>query len=392
MEPETPFVVAMVAGEASGDDLGAALIRQIRQARPGVEFLGVGGPAMAAEGFTSSHEIETLSINGFVDPIIRLPRLAGLLFSLRKAILDRKADCFIGIDSNFFNLLLAGMLRKRGVKTVQYVSPTVWAWRQSRVRKIARNIDLMMTLYPFENAIYEANDIPVVFVGHPKAVEIPPDEGPSECLNARRELKLPESGQVLAILPGSRSSEVALSGRDFLQTARLLRNQVSRFVIPAANRKRYQQLSKMLAECPELEGKVRLVRGRSRQVMTAADAVLVNSGTATLEAMLLRKPMVMSYRLGKMTYAIVSRLVKARWFALPNILAGEALVPEFIQDDADPVKMAEAVRRLLGREDHEYLMNRFSEIHEQLKCGAEPGRVAATAVLELCEPELPGNS
>ncbi len=378
----------MVAGEASGDNLGAALTREILESEPDVRFIGVGGPSMIAEGFTSDHDMEILSVNGFVDPFLRLPALIKLLFSLRDSIVASGADCFVGIDSNFFNLLLAGMLKKRGIRTVHYVSPTVWAWRSSRIRKIARSVDLMMTLYPFETRIYEENDIPVTFVGHPRANEISSNEGAAGQRQARIDLGLPEDGDILAILPGSRGSEVKLSGRDFLNTAVLLRNRVSTFVIPAANEKRHQQLSKMLSEFPELEGKVRLTRGRSRDVMTAADAVLVNSGTATLEAMLLRKPMAMSYRLGKVTYNIVSRMVTTDWFALPNILAGENLVPEFIQDAADPRDMADAVERLLGKEDHENLMRRFSEIHELLRCGATPGRVAADAVLELARSDL----
>lgn len=381
-EPEHSLTIAMVAGETSGDNLGAALTRQLLATEPNIKFLGVGGPAMTAEGFTSSYDMEILSVNGFVDPILRLPSLIRLLFSLRDDILDSGADCFVGIDSNFFNLLLAGMLKKRGVKTVQYVSPTVWAWRSGRVKKIARSVDLMMTLYPFETEIYESNNIPVAFVGHPKANEISADEGSTKQLQARRDLNLPEQGELLAILPGSRGSEVKLSGRDFLSTAAHLSNRVDLFVIPAANERRHQQLSKMLADYPELEGKVRLIRGQSREVMTAADVVLVNSGTATLEAMLLRKPMVMSYRLGKLTYGIVSRMVTTDWFALPNILAKKALVPEFIQE-ADPAEMADAVQRLLGKEEHESLMKSFSDIHELLKCGSTPGRAAADAVLSL---------
>ena len=241
----------------------------------------------------------------------------------------------------------------------------------------------MMTLYPFETEIYQSNGIPVAFVGHPVASEISPDQGTSGQARARSELDLPNPAGIVAVLPGSRSSEVALSGRDFLNTAVHLRNRVDLFVIPAASERRHRQLSRLLADFPELEGKVRLVSGRARQVMTAADVVLVNSGTATLEAMLLRKPMVMSYRLGKLTYGIVSRMVKTGWFALPNVLAGERLVPEFIQHEADPARMANELLRLLGKEDHERLMHRFAEIHEHLKCGSVPGGAAARAVLNL---------
>ncbi|MBT5444258.1 MAG: lipid-A-disaccharide synthase, partial [Gammaproteobacteria bacterium] len=303
--PRRSLTIAMVAGEISGDNLGAALVKEITKASPDVTFVGVGGPAMIKEGFSTEIDIETLSVNGFIDPLLRLPSLIRLLLHLRDRIVACGADCFVGIDSNFFNLLLAGMLHRRGIKTVHYVSPTVWAWRQRRIKKIARHVDLMMTLYPFETAVYEANNIPVVFVGHPKADEISPDEGRLNQVPIREQLGIAQDEVVVAILPGSRAREVDLSGRDFLATALLLRDSVTRFVIPAANRKRYEQLQIMLAEFPELDGKVTLLEGQSRQAMTASNVVLVNSGTATLEAMLLRKPMVMSYRVGKITYGIV---------------------------------------------------------------------------------------
>ena len=383
--PRPSLTIAMVAGEISGDNLGAALVKEITKASPDVTFVGVGGPAMIKEGFSTEIDIETLSVNGFIDPLLRLPSLIRLLFHLRDRIVACRADCFVGIDSNFFNLLLAGMLHKHGIKTVHYVSPTVWAWRQRRIKKIARNIDLMMTLYPFETAIYEANDIPVVFVGHPKADEISPNEGRLNQVPAREQLGIAQDEVVVAILPGSRLREVELSGRDFLATALLLGNSVTRFVIPAANRKRYEQLELMLAEFPEIDGKVTLLEGHSRQVMTASNVVLVNSGTATLEAMLLRKPMVMSYRVGKITFGIVSRLVTTEWFALPNILAGRSIVPEFIQDAAVPSAMAGAVRRLLDEKEASDVIATFDEIHRLLKKSGDPGAEAAKAVLGLCE-------
>ena len=383
--PRCSLTIAMVAGEISGDNLGAALVKEITRASPGVTFVGVGGPAMIKEGFSTEIDIETLSVNGFIDPLLRLPSLVRLLFHLRDRIVACGADCFVGIDSNFFNLLLAGMLHKQGIKTVHYVSPTVWAWRQRRIKKIARNVDLMMTLYPFETAVYEANNIPVVFVGHPKADEISPDEGRLNQVPIREQLGIAQDEVVVAILPGSRSREVDLSGRDFLATALLLADSVSRFVIPAANRKRYEQLQLMLAEFPALNGKVTLLEGQSRQAMTASNVVLVNSGTATLEAMLLRKPMVMSYRVGKITYGIVSRLVTTKWFALPNILANRSIVPEFIQDAAVPSVMAGAVRKLLDEKEASSVIATFDEIHRLLKKSVDPGAEAAKAVLGLCE-------
>ncbi len=381
---EPGLTIGMVAGEASGDNLGAALVREILKFHPDTRFIGVGGPAMIAEGFTTDADIERLSVNGFIDPLIRLPSLVKLLFDIRNRALDQQIDCFVGIDSNFFNLLLAGMLKKRGIKTVQYVSPTVWAWRQRRIKKIARSIDLTMTLYPFETEIYEQNNIGVSFVGHPKADEIAPGEGAANKTSAREFFGCRDDDTVIAILPGSRGSEVKLSGRDFLDTATLLTDQVDRFLIPAANDKRKEQLLEMVGDYDHaLQEKLTIATGEARRVMTAADVVLVNSGTATLEAMLLRRPMVMSYRLGAVTYGIVSRLVKTSRFALPNILAGKDLVPEFIQDDAIPEDMAKAVSELLQQGDHSTLMNEFDAIHQQLRKNEEPGREAARAVLDL---------
>jgi lipid-A-disaccharide synthase len=339
---------------------------------------------MIAEGFPADRDIEILSVNGFVDPILRLPALIKLLIGLRDEILASGATCFVGIDSNFFNLMLAGMLRRRGVTTVHYVSPTVWAWRKGRIKKIANNVDLMMTLYPFETKIYEENNIPVEFVGHPKACEIDPVEGEQNKLTARQALGIDRNARVLAILPGSRNSEVKLTGVDFLDTASLLVNDVDQFIIPAANEKRLHQLNEMLIGYPQVRDKIKLVNGQSRQAITAADVVLVNSGTATLEAMLLRKPMVMSYRLGKISYSIVSRLVTTKWFALPNILAGRELVPEFIQDAAQPEKMASAIRELFNDDLRVDLMVEFDRIHAQLKQGSAPGQLAASAVHRMC--------
>lgn len=423
--PGPSLTIGMVAGEASGDNLGAALVREILKLKPDTRFVGVAGPAMLAEGFAPRRsasssdsaplssssspspsssspssafsssssdapqfDMETLSVNGFVDPLLRLPKLIKLLFDVRDSVLASGANCFVGVDSNFFNLLLAGMLKKRGVKTVHYVSPTVWAWRRGRVKKIKKQVDLMMTLYPFETAIYEDNDVPVKFVGHPKADEIEAHEGQRNQLSAREALGIKAGARVLAILPGSRSTEVNLSGQDFLQTAQHLATRVDTFVIPAANPARLAQLQQMLLEYPLLAGKVLLVLGQSRQAMTAADVVLVNSGTATLEAMLLRKPMVMSYRVARFTYAIVSRLVTTDFFALPNILAGRELVREFIQDDAQPQALADAVGSCFD-DDQRVLLAQYDEIHNMLRQDEAPGRAAAIAVLEACGLTFP---
>ena len=379
-----PLTIGMVAGEPSGDNLGAPLVRQLQQLAPGSTFVGVGGPNMITEGFRSLADMDRLSVNGFVDPLMRLPDLLRLLLQIRDAVVESEADCFVGIDFNFFNLLLEGMLKKRGIKTVHYVSPTVWAWRQGRINKISRNTDLMLTLYPFETAIYEEHGIPVTFVGHPKALEIDLDEGPASQSDAREKLGLAGDACVVAILPGSRSREVEMTGRDFLETAARLSHRVDAFVIPAANAKRREQIETLLFEYEELRSVTTVVDGDSRLAMTAADLVLVNSGTATLEAMLLKKPMVMSYRVGKLTYAIASRLLKIDRFALPNILADADLVPEFIQDAANPDSMAEAALALLDETRHERLLDTFDGIHRTLRQNEEPGVEAAKRIIRFC--------
>ena len=381
----SPLTIAIVAGEASGDQLGASLIHQIKSLEPDAKFVGVGGSLMLAEGFPDSYDMETLSVNGFFDPILRLPALIKLMLKLRREIINKRPSCFVGIDSNFFNLMLAGFLKKKGIKTIQYVSPSIWAWRQGRVKKIARRVDLVLTLYPFEALVFKENSVKAEFVGHPVASEYLNIDYEALKTDARRDLKISPDKKVVAILPGSRRSEVAMSGRDFLETAIELREHVDKFLIPAANPKRYQQLFSMLGDFPELQGKVRLFRGNSKKVMSAADAVLVNSGTATLEAMLLRKPMVMSYRLGKLTHLLVSKLIRTNLFALPNILAGEKIVPEFIQDKAKPKKMAKAIKHFLGSTEQHALFLRYNELHSELCGSGVRDDEASQAILKFCK-------
>lgn len=384
--PKVP-VIAMLAGEASGDNLGASLISGLRSIQPDVRFIGIGGPKMAEQGLDSWLDINELSINGFKDPILRLPSLLKILLQTRDRIVEAQPACFVGIDFNFFNLLLAGMLKKRGIRTVHYVSPTVWAWRQGRVKSIAKKIDLMLTLYPFEVDIYHQHGMAAKFVGHPKADEIDQSQGARGKFAARQALGFAENDRLIALLPGSRGSEVKFSGPDFIGAAvELTRmNEKNRFVVPAANEKRKQQIEDLVLAQNGLLN-VKVVLGQSMVAMQASDAVLVNSGTATLEAMLLKKPMVMSYRLGAITYAIVSRLVKTPYFALPNILAGRQLVEEFIQEAATPKTLAVAVNRLIDH-DHTELMAAFDEIHRTLRCDA--GAQAAKAIVTLLQSDKP---
>ena len=389
---EQDLTIALVAGELSGDNLGAPLIHAIKQVYPKAKFVGIGGPQMIAAGLESWTDIEDLSVNGFVDPIRRLPSLLRILLGTRDRITQIAPDCFIGIDFNFFNGLLEGMVKKRGIKTVHYVSPSLWAWRRGRIKSLRRNLDLMLTLYPFETQIYRDNGINVEFVGHPKADEISEVQRIDAKAEARKKLDLRFEAAihvppVIAMLPGSRGSEVKLSAPDFLMAAQIISEQKpgSCFIIPAANQKRHAQMALLIKQhAPQLH--IKLVMGESQTAMLAADAVLVNSGTATLEAMLLRRPMVMSYRLGSLTYAVVSRIVSIKHFALPNILANEKIVPEYLQSNATPEALANALLELLEDDEHPELMKRFARIHADLKRSS--GEVAARAILTLCDKRV----
>lgn len=388
IDTDKPMVFALLAGEISGDNLGVDLIRGLRARFPSARFVGVGGPAMISEGMESWFDISRLSVNGFVDPLKRLPDLIHILCEMKRKTVESGAECFVGIDFNFFNLMLEGMLKKQGVKTVHYVSPTVWAWRKGRIKSIAKKVDLMLTLYPFELDIYKENNIAAEFVGHPKAYEYDPADGAAGMQAAREKYGVDHASHVIAILPGSRSGEVAHTGPDFIKAAFIIGHQLpdAMFVIAAANEKRKEQIEQLIKLEIASRGtrfKIDVVTGDTKAVMQAADVVLVNSGTATLEAMLLRKPMVMSYRLGKITYAIISRLVTTDYFALPNILSQKPLVPEYIQDAASPEILAEAMMKLLGQSNDE-LSAAFDEIHQELRKNS--GEVAAQAIAQLIRP------
>lgn len=377
------LTVALVAGEASGDNLAAPLLKAIRRHVPDARFIGIGGGGMIKEGLECWTDIERLSVNGFVDPVLRLPELFKIIVGTRRKILDADVDCFVGVDFNVFNLLLERILKASGVKTVHYVSPTVWAWRKWRIRGIRKSTDMMMTLYPFETSVYKESGIGAQFVGHPKADEIDPDDGILGKPSARQQLGYACTDTIVALLPGSRGSEVKYSAPDFLAAAGLIAIKVPavQFVIPAVNKRRRVQIE-ALVDGAAANLDIQIIDGNSTTAMQASDVVLVNSGTATLEAMLLKKPMVMSYRLGTITYAIVSRLVTTPWFALPNILAQKRLVPEFIQNDATPEALAAAVLNYLENPEQTALIAEFDRIHHTLRRNS--AEQAALAILRLC--------
>lgn len=371
-----PLRVALVAGEASGDLLGAGLMQALRTRHPAIEFIGVGGPRMQSEGLDSYFPQERLAVMGLVEVLGRLPELWLRRRALIKQLISAQPDVFIGIDAPDFNLGLEQKLHQAGIRTVHYVSPSVWAWRQKRVLKIRQACDLMLTLLPFEARFYEAHQVPVRFVGHPLADLIPEQVNRQA---ARQALSLPEQQQIIALLPGSRGGEVARLGALFLQTAALLYAQRPgvHFVLPCASPERRQQLETLLVAYPDLP--ISVLDGQSHQALAACDAVLIASGTATLEALLHKRPMVVAYRVSPMTYRIARRLVKTPYFALPNLLADRPLVPEFIQDAAQPAPMAEQLSQLLDAPESQ--VQAFAAIHQALRCHAS--EQAAEAVLAL---------
>ena len=369
---------AMVAGEASGDTLGADLIRALRRLFPDARFEGIGGPKMIAEGFVSFYQMDRLSVMGFVEPFKRLPEL----LSIRRDIINRcklsKPAAFVGIDSPDFNLGIEKALHKSGIKTVHYVSPSVWAWRQGRIKGIKRSVDLMLTLLPFEEAFYQQHLVPVAFVGHPLAGQISRTPDSSA---ARQQLGLDINRPLLTLMPGSRSGEIALMGTLFLMVATdlLKSNPQLQFLIPAANGDRHRQLTAILAGYPKLP--VTLIKQQSLLAMEAADAVLLASGTTALEAMLLKKPMVVSYKLGKWTYKLVKPFIKTPFASIPNLLATEMLVPELIQDDATVETLSSAVSKALDPKARDSVEQRFEELYEQINLPS--GDTAAAAIKKL---------
>lgn len=370
-----PIRVALVAGEASGDILGSGLMQAIKQRHPNAEFIGVGGARMEAEGLKSYFPMERLAVMGLVEVLGRLFELLGRRRQLARDLIAAKPDVFIGIDAPDFNLGLELKLRRAGIKTVHYVSPSVWAWRQKRVLKIREACDLMLTLFPFEAQFYDEHQVPVRFVGHPLADAIPLL---ADRAAAREALDLPQDEPVVALMPGSRGGEVARLGELFLDAAirlRALRPGIH-FLLPCATPERREQLEQMLAgrDLP-----LTLLNGRSHEALAACDAVLIASGTATLEALLYKRPMVVAYRVAPLTYRILKRLVRSPYISLPNLLAQRLLVPELIQDAATPEALAQAVAPLI--DGGQVQTEGFDLIHRTLRRDASVS--AADAVLKL---------
>ncbi|MDZ4731814.1 MAG: lipid-A-disaccharide synthase [Xanthomonadales bacterium] len=374
-------IIALVAGETSGDQLGAALIAKLKLQYPQARFVGIGGEQMRTTGMECWWDSSELALFGLFEVAAHLPRLLKLRRELQQRLLALRPDVFIGIDAPDFNLGLEIKLKSRGIRTVHYVSPTVWAWRPGRVKKIANAADLVLCLFPFEPAFYAGHGVKAVYVGHPMADQI---TNRPDVAAARHELGLNADGEVLALLPGSRMSEVSRLSKPMLAAVGILRQSRPELQVLAAmaNDRVLATFASHLVNSGIQ--RVQLIRGRPRSVIAAADVVLCASGTATLETLLINRPMVMAYKLAPATYHLAKnlRLIKRQFFALPNILAKEALIPELIQQEATGSRLAESASAWL---DNAAAVNslqlRFDMLHEELRCDASSR--AAAAVSEL---------
>ena len=385
-EPTRAMRIALVAGEASGDLLGAGLIAELRKRWPGAEFVGIGGEAMRDAGMDTWFDASELAVMGLAEVLRHLPRLLRVRRELRQRVLDWAPDVFIGIDAPDFNLGVEKWLKQRGVRTVHYVSPSVWAWREKRAEKIGLSADRVLCLFPMEPEIYARHGVDARFVGHPLADEMPlkPDRG-----NARAALGIDPLPPLLALLPGSRVGEIERLGNDFLAAAaRVLAEQPDlQIVVPMANPQAHEAFRRVLAVHPDrdvLAPALREITGQARTLMIASDVILLASGTATLEAMLAKRPMVVGYRVAPLTYRMVKGLgmLKVDHYALPNVLAGECLVPELMQHDCTPDKLADATLRWLrDTAAVDALQPRFLALHQQLRRDASAQ--AADAVVGL---------
>ena len=382
MQSNSPLRVAIVAGEYSGDILGADLIRALREKIPELIVYGIAGPQMIAVGCEAIYPTERLAVMGIIEPIKHLPSLLNIRRNIRRHVIKHRPDVFVGIDSPDFNLGLEMMLRKQGIPIVHYVSPTVWAWREKRIYKIKRAVDLMLTLFPFEIDIYHQHHVPVRCVGHPLADQIPiqPDKNA-----ARQYLGLPQSTKILALLPGSRRMEIKKLAKIFVEAAKwcLEREPNLQIITAMVNDRRSKQFMKILKKLP-LDFPVKIIIGESLKVMEAADVTLLASGTTALEAMLLKCPMVVAYRMSSVSFFIAKRLVKLKYISLPNLLAGKKLVPEFLQAQVTPPTLGKAVLEQLADEEKKHeIIEEFIRIHQDLKRDAS--HQAAEAILELVE-------
>lgn len=383
--------IGIVVGEVSGDTLGAKLIRSFREHGIDAEFEGIGGPQMLAEGFKSYYPMDILSVMGIVEVLKDIKKLFAVRDGLVETWTKDPVDVFIGIDAPDFNLRLSKTLKQKQlpIKTVQYVSPSVWAWRQGRVHGIKARIDLVLCLFPFEKAFFKKWDVPAAFVGHPLASQLPLNNDLAE---AQAELGLDPTQKYIALLPGSRRGEIERLGPLVLDAAKILHQKYPdyTFLIPAINEMRKQQIENLLARYPDsLKVHIRLMENTSseskigRQVMNASNIIALASGTATLEAMLLHRPMVTFYKLHWLTYQIAKLLVKIPYFSLPNIIAGKKVIQELIQSEATPENLAAEIEKLMDIEAAQIQVMQHLTMHKQLLSGNSEDPVKA--VLDLVQ-------
>ena len=377
--------VGIVAGEASGDLLGSHLIRALKKHRPDLEFVGIAGPKMIGEGAKSLFPMERLSVRGYVEVLRHLPGLLRIRRQLLRHFLQNPPDIFIGIDAPDFNFGLERSLKRKGIRTVHYVSPSIWAWRKGRMGKIRRAVSHMLALFPFEPALYEQAGVPVTYVGHPLADILPMEP---DMLAARENLKLKPGKLVVAMLPGSRQSEVQQLAALYVKAARLITQEQPevQFLVPLITRETraiFEQAiydDQAVHENPEAALPIQILFGHAHLAMEAADAVIVASGTATLEAALIKRPMVITYRMPALSWQILKRMNYLPYVGLPNILAGRFVVPELLQHDATPEKLAAATLKLISdRAMMDEIRAEFIRIHESLQQNTE--EKAAQAIL-----------
>ncbi|KGH51785.1 lipid-A-disaccharide synthase [Acinetobacter idrijaensis] len=381
--------IGIVVGEVSGDTLGAKLIRRFSEQGIDAEFEGIGGPQMIAEGFKSYYPMDILSVMGIVEVLKDIKKLFAVRDGLVETWTKDPVDIFIGIDAPDFNLRLSKTIKQKQlpIKTVQYVSPSVWAWRQGRIHGIKASIDLVLCLFPFEKAFFKKWDVPAAFVGHPLASQLPLE---NPILEAQTELGLDPDQKYIALLPGSRRGEIERLGPLVLDAANILHHKYPDyiFLIPAINDARKQQIESLLATYPEsLKTQIRLMENTSaeskigRQVMNASNIIALASGTATLEAMLLHRPMVTFYKLHWLTYRIAKLLVKIPYFSLPNIIAGKKVIQELIQSDATPENLAAEIEKLMDIEAAQIQVMQHITMHKQLLSGNSEDPVKAVLAL-----------
>ncbi|OCG35767.1 lipid-A-disaccharide synthase [Gilliamella sp. Fer1-1] len=373
-----PLTIALVAGETSGDILGAGLIRALKKHHPNIEFVGIAGPQMQAEGCQAWYEMDELSVMGIVEVLGRLRRILSIRRDITQRLIQLKPDIFIGIDAPDFNLSLEGKLKQAGIKTIHYVSPSVWAWKQKRVFKIKRNTNLILAFLPFEKAFYDKFDVPCRFIGHKMADDIALNPNQHAM---RQQLGIPLNSRCIALLPGSRHAEVALLSAPFLKAAILLRKRYPdlHIVVPLVNAKRRQEFEQIKAEiAPTLD--VQLLDGHAREAMIASNAAILASGTVALECMLAKCPMVVGYKMKPFTFWLAKKLIKTPYVSLPNILAGKAIVPELLQQDCTPENITNHIISFL-ESDNSILKETFLSLHNQIRCNAD--EQAAQAVIDV---------